>query len=132
MRRETAAFLDLVREAEDPTTFDEERVRRALRAAIAASAVPLAASGESPVAARDARSSGAGNTTWASSKLGALGSKLNVLAVCTAAALGTGDSSPDAPHGRRFRRGGDPGDSDRRNRGRSDAAERSASRARAE
>jgi len=48
------------------------------------------------VAGWDARASEGGNARWTFSKLGTLGSKLNVLAVCTAAVLGSGDSALEA------------------------------------
>jgi hypothetical protein len=75
MRPDTNAFLTLVRDAEDPTLADEQRVARALRAAVAAGAMPSA-----------------GGMPSAPGRLGALGSKLNVIAVCAAAAAGTADT----------------------------------------
>jgi len=90
MRRETRAFLDLVRDAEDPTRADEERVQRALEAAVAAGLT-------SNVVARVWFES----TSWgkALAKLGAFGSKLGVIAACVAAgALVTADTlRPSGP-----------------------------------
>jgi hypothetical protein len=82
MRRETEAFLNLVRDAEDPTRADEVRVQRALRAAIAAGVAPSVAPG-------------APEGTWfgeALSKLGLSGAKLNMIAVGAALTLATGDA----------------------------------------
>lgn len=87
MRPETQAFLDLVRDAEDPTRADEQRVHRALRAAIAAP--PTArADGHAPF---ESRSSGG-----ASAKLGGLGAKLNVVLACTLAVSVAADTSEPA------------------------------------
>jgi hypothetical protein len=87
MRRETEAFLNLVRDAEDPTRADEVRVQRALRAAIAAGVAPSVAPG-------------APEGTWfgeALSKLGLSGAKLNMIAALAALTLATGDA--DRPRG---------------------------------
>jgi hypothetical protein len=88
MRRETEAFLDLVRDAEDPTGADEARVQRALRAAIAAGVAPSVEPGVET-------SGSLGGTSFgdALAKLGLSGAKLNLLAVCAAAALATGDTT---------------------------------------
>jgi hypothetical protein len=84
MRPESEELLALVREAQDPTRTDEERVLGALQASVAAglgSSVPLHSWLES------------GSVGKASAKLGTFGSKLSVIAACTAAAFGTADTS---------------------------------------
>jgi hypothetical protein len=88
MRRETEAFLDLVRDAEDPTGADEARVQRSLRAAIAA--------GVGPSVDPSAEINGSFEGTSfgdALAKLGLSGAKLNLLAVCAAATLAAGDTA---------------------------------------
>jgi len=88
MRRETEAFLDLVRDAEDPTRADEARVQRALRAAIAA--------GVAPSVEPSLEIDGSPEGTYfgdALARLGLSGAKLNLLAVCAAASLATGDTT---------------------------------------
>jgi hypothetical protein len=88
MRRETEAFLNLVRDAEDPTRADEARVQRALRAAIAAGVAPGVAA------------NGSFDGTWfgeALSKLGLSGGKLNLVAIGAALTLATGDAATP-PH----------------------------------
>lgn len=87
MRRETEAFLDLVRDAEDPTRADEARVQRALRAAIAAGVPPSVEPGVEINGSLEGTSFGD-----ALARLGLSGAKLNLLAVCAAAALATGDT----------------------------------------
>lgn len=88
MRRETEAFLDLVRDAEDPTRADETRVHRALRAAIAAGAAPSVEPGVEMNGSLEGTSFGD-----ALAKLGLSGAKLNLLAVCAAATLAAGDTA---------------------------------------
>jgi hypothetical protein len=93
MRRETEAFLNLVRDAEDPTRADEARVQRALVAAIAAGAAPSVAV------------HGTLDGNWfgdALGKLGLSGAKLHLLAVGAALTLATGDTAMPAG-------GADPG-----------------------
>lgn len=86
MRPETEVFLARVRDAEDPTRADEQRVLLALRASLAAGATSsvLAASLEPR---RSAELGELGARVF-----GSLGSKLNVLVVCAAAAFGTADT----------------------------------------
>ena len=60
MRPETEAFLESVREAEDPTRADEERVLVALRATVAAGAVLGTAAASSKLARLWAWSAGGG------------------------------------------------------------------------
>lgn len=91
MRREAEEFLNLVRDAEDPTRADEVRVQRALRAAIAAGAA-------TSVAAHTGF-----DGAWlreALSRLGLSGGKLNLLAVGAALTLAGGDT-PLPPGGTR-------------------------------
>jgi hypothetical protein len=87
MRRDTEAFLDLVRDAEDPTRADEARVQRALRAAIAAGVAPS-------VEPRVEMNGGVEGTAFGDvlAKLGLSGAKLHLVAVCAAATLATGDT----------------------------------------
>jgi RNA polymerase sigma-70 factor (ECF subfamily) len=82
MRRETDEFLELVRDAQDPTPADEARVLSALKATLAAGVTSNAI-----VAATLARPrSGA--------TVGAVGSKLIVVVACAAAAVfGSGDTT---------------------------------------
>jgi RNA polymerase sigma-70 factor (ECF subfamily) len=81
MRRETNEFLQLVRDAQDPTPADEERVLSALKATLAAGVTSNAI-----VAATLAR-------PRAGASVGAIGSKLTVVLACTAAAIfGSGDT----------------------------------------
>lgn len=88
MSRESEAFLDLVRDAEDPTRADEARVHRALRAAIAAGVAP------SVEPSIDMNGSLEGTSFRdAFAKLGLSGTKLNLLAVCAAASLAAGDTA---------------------------------------
>jgi hypothetical protein len=82
MHDETRHLLDAVRNAEDPTPADAERVARALRAAIAADVAPgLAQPGRSEA--------------WAGDVLRGLAKTVrlerSVFAFCAAAAFGTGD-----------------------------------------
>jgi hypothetical protein len=89
MKRETHTFLNLVRDAQDPTPADEARVLFALRATLAtgaaSSAVASAVSKSMP---------GAPPGT----SLGAIGSKWLLCLACTAAAvIGPSDSRPVAP-----------------------------------
>jgi hypothetical protein len=88
MRRETEAFLDLVRDAEDPTRADETRVHRALRAAIAAGVAPSVEPSVEMNGSLEGASFGD-----ALAKLGLSGAKLNLLAVCAAATLVAGDTA---------------------------------------
>jgi hypothetical protein len=91
---EARAFLDEVRDAEDPTRDDEERVKAALDASIAAGVTchwERHAAGDAAGAAEKAQVAGAkaGASAW--------GTPLNVLALCAAAALATGDRHPATP-----------------------------------
>jgi hypothetical protein len=88
MTRETEAFLDLVRDAEDPTRADETRVHRALRAAIAAGVAPSVDPSVELNGSLEGTSFGD-----ALAKLGLSGAKLNLLAVCAAATLAAGDTA---------------------------------------
>jgi hypothetical protein len=88
MRRETEAFLDLVRDAEDPTRADETRVHRALRAAIASGVAPSVEPSVEMNGSLEGTSFGE-----ALAKLGLNGAKLNLLAVCAAATLAAGDTA---------------------------------------
>jgi hypothetical protein len=90
MRPETEVFLERVRDAEDPTRADEQRVWLALRANLAA------ASAGNLQAAPEPRLAGPGEpgglAGFGARTLGAFGSKLHVFLLCGAAALGTGDT----------------------------------------
>jgi hypothetical protein len=88
MRRETEAFLDLVRDAEDPTGADEARVQRSLRAAIAAGVGPSVDPSAEINGSLEGTSFGD-----ALAQLGLSGAKLNLLAVCAAATLAAGDTA---------------------------------------
>jgi hypothetical protein len=81
MRRETEDFVELVRDAQDPTPADEERVLSGLKATLAAGVTSNAI-----VSATLAR-------TRPGASVGAMGSKLSVVVACTAAAVfGSGDT----------------------------------------
>jgi len=83
MRRETEDFLRLVRDAENPTRADEERVHQVLRAAVAAG---VAASID-PSTLRNI-----GSARHVLRPLAGWGSKLSLIAACAAAALSPGDT----------------------------------------
>jgi len=83
MRPETHAFLARLREVHDPTGADEQRVLRALRAALGAGAAGSVAATAAAAPARFGKLGAA---------LGSFGTKLNVLLVCGAAALGSADT----------------------------------------
>jgi hypothetical protein len=82
MHDETRALLDAVRNAEDPTPADEERVARALRAAIAAGVTP----GVAQPGRTDALPGDGLRCLARTVRL-----ERSVFAFCAAAALGTGD-----------------------------------------
>ncbi len=84
MRRETREFLSLVRDAENPTLADEERVRQALH--------ELVASGVTASTPPNAFPSW-GSASPALGPLASWGSKLSLIAACAAAALCTSDGS---------------------------------------
>jgi len=87
MRRETHAFLELVRDAEDPTRADEQRVQRALQAAIAA---PLSVHADELASFQ--------TSAGGSAKLGGLGAKLHLVMVCALGVSVAADTSEPARH----------------------------------
>jgi hypothetical protein len=84
MRRETEELLALVRDTQDPTRTDEERVLGALQASVAAGLSSSVVMGSWLESVRLGK---------ATAKLGTFGSKLSVIAACTAAAFGTADTA---------------------------------------
>jgi len=83
MKPETRRFLALVREGDEPSRADEERVLRALHATLAAGATL----GAVTTSAR----SGFGKSWFAQAAVN-LGSKLSLVAALTAVGVGEGDS----------------------------------------
>jgi hypothetical protein len=83
MRHDTEDFLSLVRDAENPTRADEERVRQVLRTAVAAGVVASI----DPSSFRSLGSASPGL-----SPLAGWGWKLGLVGACAAAAFGTGDT----------------------------------------
>jgi hypothetical protein len=92
MRPDTRAFLERVRDAENPSRTDEERVLRALQGSLAAGF------GATALGATALAQSGLGKTWIAktAAALGSFGSKLSLVAALSAAALGGGDSARSA------------------------------------
>jgi hypothetical protein len=95
MKAETERFLDLVRDAEDPTALDEQRVRRSLRAAVAAGAA------SSVVVSTSALPSAASKTGLFGSAGGSVVAKGGLVFVFAVGALSVAHvatrSEPEAP-----------------------------------
>jgi hypothetical protein len=99
LSRETSAWLDEVRAAQEPTREDEERVKRALDASVAAGVTchweryPVRGDAAAPPAAdpgnAGAAMAKAGTVAWAA--------PLGVVALCAAALLTSGGEEPVAP-----------------------------------
>jgi len=85
MKPETEAFLSLVRDADNPSHVDEERVLRALTASIAASAALSATA----VAGRSAF-----GRTWFAKVSASFGGKLSLVAALSSVGVSAGDTAP--------------------------------------
>lgn len=96
MSSDREEFLNLVREAENPSDADERRVLAAVHSAIAVSFTSSTAasvsSAMSKLATGKATTGVATNAWLAHSVSAALGSKLGILALCAAASFGAGNS----------------------------------------
>ncbi len=91
MNGETEQFLRQVRDAEAPSSADEERVLAALRRSIAAG-VALTVAGTVTHSAGSSGATGVGSAASSSAAFTAIGAKVSLVVLCASGVFGTGDS----------------------------------------